>query len=239
MTSRLLACSLLCASLFAAPVWAATVARVTHLSGVLTARHADGTTKVLAVKSEVQEGDLLITAQETFARIKFIDNAEVVLRPGTRLSVEDYMFEEEAPQKDKVVLNVLKGGLRAVSGALGKRNREAVSIVTPTATIGIRGTHFGVLMCQDDCIDVQTATGRPPENGLHLDVTEGAIAATNPSGSQVIGTGQFGFVRDLNTPPVLLPPQQSIQVTMPTSISRNDGNGRGVGRANDNQCAAQ
>ncbi|KAF1044234.1 MAG: hypothetical protein GAK35_01829 [Herbaspirillum frisingense] len=41
------------------------VGQVTHLSGVLTARHADGTRNVLAVKSAILQGDTLITERET------------------------------------------------------------------------------------------------------------------------------------------------------------------------------
>lgn len=232
--SALLAGIVLCAS-----AHAASVARVTHLSGVLTAKSTEGATRVLAVRSEIHAGDVLSTAQETYARIKFVDNAEIVLRPSSRVSIDEYLYQEEEPANDKVGISMLKGGLRAVTGALGKRNRDAVSINTPTATIGIRGTHFGALFCQDDCQSVHTTSGQPPENGLHVDVTDGAIALTNAAGSQVVGTGQFGYVRDGTTQPVLVPPQQGHPVTMPTSISQNNNDGRGVGRSNENQCSAQ
>lgn len=222
-----------------ASAWAAPVAHVTHLSGVLTSKSTAGVTKILSVKSEVNAGDVLTTAQETYARIKFLDQAEIVMRPGSQLAVEDYAFDEGKPDSDSAALKLTKGGLRAVTGLLGKRNRDAVRISTPTATIGIRGTHFGALFCQNDCDSVPTASGLPPADGLHLDVTDGAIAATNLAGTQVIGAGQFGYVRDTNTPPILVPPQQGIQVTMPSSISQNNSTGRGVGKSNDNQCVAQ
>ena len=64
---------------------AATAGQITHLSGTLSAKKADGTSKLLAVKSDVAEGDTLSTEKETYARIKFADGGEVVLRPGTQL----------------------------------------------------------------------------------------------------------------------------------------------------------
>ncbi len=215
------------------------VGQVTHLSGTLTAKRADGSIKLFSTKSEVQEGDTLSTEQETYARIKFSDGAEVVLRPGSQLKVENYAYDAAKPQSDNIVLNMLRGGFRAVTGLVGKRNRDAVNFSTVTATIGIRGTHFGALLCQNDCAGVPTVTGKPPENGLHLDVADGAIVVRNAAGQQLINSGQFGFVQSANTPPAIVPPAQGIQVTMPTSISQNNSSGRGVGKVKDNECAVQ
>jgi hypothetical protein len=216
-----------------------TVGQVTHLSGTLIAKRADGTTKLLSVKSEVQEGDTLSTEQETYARIKFVDSGEVVLRPGSQLKVAAYSFNQAKPEADNIVLDMLKGGLRAVTGLVGKRNRDAVNFGAVTATIGIRGTHFGALICQNDCGGIATVTGKPPENGLHLDVADGAIVVRNAAGQQVINAGQFGFVQSASTLPVIVPPSQGIQVTMPTSISQNSSSGRGVGKAKEGECAVQ
>ena len=197
------------------------VASVTHLSGVLTVKHVDGSNKVLAVKSEVQQGDTLVTERDTYARLKFADMSELVLRPGSQLKVEKFNYDESRPEADSLVLSMFKGGMRAVSGLIGKRSRDAVNYRTPTATIGIRGTHFGALFCQGDCASVLTESGIPLSDGLYLDVVQGAILVTNEAGSKIIGAGEFGFVRDRETPPVVVPAQLGIQVTMPSSISRN------------------
>ena len=217
-------------------VHAATAGQITHLSGTLSAKRADGTSKLLSVKSDVLEGDTLSTETETYARIKFGDGGEVVMRPGTQLKIENYSYNAARPETDNVVMSMFKGGLRAVTGLIGKRNREKVSFQTETATIGIRGTHFGALLCQNDCGGVPTTGGTPPPNGLHVDVTNGAITMSNKAGSVQINAGQFGFVANANTPPVPVPPQQGIQVTMPSSISQNKGGGRGVGKGDDAEC---
>ncbi len=216
-----------------------TVGQVTHLSGTLIAKRADGTTKLFSVKSEVQEGDTLATEQDTYARIKFSDGGEVVMRPGSQLKIAAYSFNQAKPEADNVLMDMLKGGLRAVTGLVGKRNHDAVKFNTATATIGIRGTHFGALICQNDCGSIPTITGKPPENGLHLDVADGAIVVKNAAGQQVFSAGQFGFVQSANTLPVIVPPSQGIQVTMPTSISQNNSSGRGIGKANNNECTVQ
>lgn len=215
---------------------AAAVGQITHLSGTLSAKRADGSTKLLSVKSEVQEGDTLGTESETYARIKFVDDGEVVMRPGTQIKINNYSYTAGKPESDNMILSMFKGGLRAVTGLIGKRNREKVSFQTETATIGIRGTHFGALLCQNDCGGVPTTSGTPPPNGLHVDVTNGAIVMSNGAGSVQINTGQFGFVVNSGTLPVIVPPQQGVQVTVPSSITQGKGGGRGIGKGDDSEC---
>lgn len=115
---------------------------VANLSGPLIAKKPDGTVKVLSLKSVVEEGDTLIAEKDTYARIRFTDNSEITLRPGTQLKIDSFNFEEDKPEKDSATFNLVKGGLRAVTGALGKRSKERFGMNTPTATIGIRGTIF-------------------------------------------------------------------------------------------------
>ena len=90
---------------------AATAGQITHLSGTLSAKRADGTSKLLSVKSEVMEGDTLGTESETYARVKFADGGEVVMRPGTQLKIENYSYNAAKPESDSIVLSMFKGGL--------------------------------------------------------------------------------------------------------------------------------
>jgi hypothetical protein len=221
-----------------APVGTA-VGMVTHLSGTLLVKRA-GATRALSVKSEIQEGDTLMTQADTYARFKFNDNGELVMRPESQLDVTRYSYKAAEPQQDGVLLGLVKGGMRSVTGLLGQRSKDKFSVQTNTATIGIRGTHFGALFCQADCGGIQTPAGGPPPDGLHVDVAQGAITLTNPAGTQVVNAGQFGYVRDNATPPIIQPPAQGIQVTMPPSISRNDTGGRPAGaKSAEPECVVQ
>jgi hypothetical protein len=201
--------------------YAQAVGTVTHLSGVLTVKHADGSAAVLAVKSSILQGDTLVTEANTYTRVKFVDNGEMVVRPFSQVVVKSYVYDVDHPEKDNVAIRLVNGGLRSVTGLIGKRNHDAVSFETPTSTIGVRGTNFGALFCQNDCGSVPTASGNTPSNGLHVDVSQGAIVLSNPAGQQVFQSGQFGYVANLNSPPVVIPPMQGVQVTMPLSISQN------------------
>lgn len=212
---------------------------VTHLSGTLSAKLANGASKVLSVKSTVEQGDTLTTEQNTYARVKFTDGGELVLRPNSQLQITAFSYNKDKPDSDNMVLSMFKGGLRAITGLIGKRNRENVAYQTPSATIGIRGTHFGMLFCNNDCGGMPNVSGRPLEDGLHTDVASGAIIVKNPSGEQLISAGQFGFVKNFNSPPVIVPPEQGFQVTMPPSISENNAGGKSTNSNQETKCSIQ
>ncbi|MRW87600.1 iron dicitrate transport regulator FecR [Pseudoduganella sp. FT26W] len=123
--------------------WAAQVAgTIVQLSGPLMAKRADGGVRVLSMKSEVESGDTLVTERNTYAMVKFIDNSEITLKPSTTFKVENFSYDADKPDGDTASFNLVKGGLRSVTGLLGKRNKEKFSMKTPSATIGIRGTTF-------------------------------------------------------------------------------------------------
>ena len=123
--------------------WAAQVAgTVVQLSGPLLAKKADGAVRILSMKSEVESGDTLVTEKNTYAMVKFIDNSEITLKPQTTFKVENFSYDASNPGGDNASFNLVKGGLRSVTGLLGKRNKEKFAMKTPSATIGIRGTTF-------------------------------------------------------------------------------------------------
>ena len=115
---------------------------VVQLSGPLMARKASGAVKILSLKSEVESGDTLVTEKNTYALVRFIDNSEITLKPSTTMKIDSYAFDNAKPDEDSANFSLVKGGLRSVTGLLGKRNKEKFELKTPSATIGIRGTTF-------------------------------------------------------------------------------------------------
>lgn len=208
---------------------------VTNLSGMLVARKADGTTRILSQKSEVVVGDTLATAEDSYVRIKFTEGGEVTMRPNSQLVVREYSYDANKPEGDNMVLGLAKGGLRAITGLIGKRNQSKVQIQTSAGTIGIRGTVLGALQCNNDCANIRTPAGTVPENGLHVDVAEGAITVVNNTGTQLYTAGQFGHVRDVNTLPVIVPPTAA--PPPPAPPPRFDTGRAGVGTRSANECA--
>lgn len=200
----------------AAMAHAGVAGMVANLSGPLLAKKADGTVKILAVKSNVEEGETLISEKETYARIKFIDNSEITLRPNSQLKIDSFSFEQDKQDKDNALFNLVKGGLRAVTGVLGKRSKERFGMNTPTATIGIRGTVFIAEYVEINAEAVAPGARAP---GLYVQVLDGAIHLSNGGGTQNFAAGQFGYTPNFKQPPVVLPSNPGMQFTPPPSFS--------------------
>jgi len=90
---------------------------------------------------EVAELDRIVTASASAAAITFRDGTAITVGPNSAVNLTSFKFESNK-QDDSMVIGLLKGSMRFITGLLGKRNPEKVHISTTTATIGIRGTDF-------------------------------------------------------------------------------------------------
>jgi hypothetical protein len=192
-------------------------------------RKADGSSRLVAPKSPVDEGDVVVTSRDSYARVKFTDGGEVTLRPESQLRIDDYEFDRDSPLRDSLVMSLLKGGMRTITGLVGKRKTEAYRLQTITATIGIRGTHYGAYVCKGDCQHLRTPSGRVPDDGTHLEVIDGAISVRNEAGTFVLGKGDFGFVPDLRTPMIKVP--QADRIPAPPPVFENSSRRNGFEQA--------
>jgi hypothetical protein len=195
---------------------------VINVEGTLTAKGLDGSLRPLAAKAKVLAGDTLFTGKDSYARVKFSDGGQISLRPKTQFKIEKYNFDEQQPGKDAAEFNLVKGAMRSISGLVGKRgDPDSYSVKTREATAGIRGTKFGIRFCQGDCEDVPLpADGKPIADGSHFDVLDGIIIVKNMTGSELLlNAGQFGYVSNGNTPPVIVPPDHAVRVEIPLTLS--------------------
>jgi hypothetical protein len=217
---------------------AAPAGEVAYIAGTLSAQKPDGSIKILSRKSEVEVGDVLSTEKDSYAQINFPDKSQATLRPNSRLKIESYQFSEKEPKKDNLLFSLLKGGLRTLTGLIGKRgDQDAYRLQTKTATIGIRGSSGDTLECSEGCAGVTESSDKLPPGVYHSTYT-GAYVMSNEKGSQLIGEGQFGFVHDANTPPVILTTDPGMGLNeMPFGLGvRGSSAGGGAG---SNECQMQ
>ncbi|OGA49001.1 MAG: hypothetical protein A3G24_26235 [Betaproteobacteria bacterium RIFCSPLOWO2_12_FULL_62_13] len=210
-------------SVISSATFAASAGMVTHVSGSLSVQRPDGSVRILSQRSEVNPGDVLTTERDSYAQINFTDGGSMTMRPNTTVKVEAYRFAKDQPQEDNSFLRLVKGGLRTVTGLIGRRgNQDAYRIGTSQATIGIRGSSGDTLECSQGCPDVTPTSGKLPPGAYHATHT-GAYLLQNDAGSVVINPGQFGFVRDANTPPQLLPKDPGLNLSqLPFSLPGRD-----------------
>jgi hypothetical protein len=100
------------------------------------------------VGTPVVTGSKLKTGASGSMGVTFKDNTVMSIGPNTELTVDEYLY---SPNKGKLKLGatMAKGTLAYLSGAIAKIKPDAVTVKTPTGTIGVRGTHF-VLKVEDE-----------------------------------------------------------------------------------------
>lgn len=224
--------ALLAAALLA-PLLALAQGQVQHLSGTLHVQRPDGSVRLLAEKSQVLQGDVVSTERDSYAQIKMTDGGQITLRPNSQLRIEGYQFSEKEPEKDSFVFALLKGGMRAVTGLVGKRgNRDAYKLRTATATVGIRGTDFNAIEVPPPPPG-QPVPGGQPAPGVYVVVADGQVVLTSGGQELLAGAGQTAFSSNANLPPVIVPPPpnlpdikppQSFGSSNPTTINAGQGN---------------
>jgi hypothetical protein len=135
-------------------------ARFGEIQGVVSVlRQTSGRFMLAARGGALEEGDVIITEKDSFAQLVFSDGSQVALRPNSRLSVTRYHYDHAAPAQDHMLLDLVRGGLRTITGLIGKRgDKSAYSLkLSAFATIGIRGTDFIARLCEQDCEREQAA----------------------------------------------------------------------------------
>ena len=216
MVRALAACALL------APLFAFAQGTVQYLSGTLSVQRPDGSVKVLAERSSVSVGDVITTQRDSYAQLRFSDGGQVTLRPETQVKIEGYAYDEGRPERDNFAMQLFKGGLRSLTGLIGKRsnNRNAYRMVTSTATIGIRGTDYTAIQ-----IPPPPPGQTPPPSslapGVYVTVADGTVAFISGGVEQLVRVGQAAFSGNFNLPPRIIPPPPNLpQVTPPPSFGQ-------------------
>ena len=180
---------------FSGSAWAS-IGYVQFASGGAIVKGADGVDRVAVKGLELNSGDTIDT-REGRAQVRFTDGSYVSLQPQSVFRIKDYRFEGATDGSEKGVFSLLKGGLRTITGLIGRVNRDNYEVETPVAIIGIRGTEY------------LAALG----NSLTVSVGEGRVAVTNDTGEFVAEAGQSIHVADQKSRPqvtsekAFLPPE--------------------------------
>ena len=102
---------------------------------------ATGVMRTAHAGDEVAPIERIATGADSAASLVLRDGTVLVLGPSSRLDMKEFSFDPTA-QDGGLLISLLRGSLRMISGLIGKAHPDAVRIETQTATIGIRGTDF-------------------------------------------------------------------------------------------------
>ena len=195
---RLIIIALVLASALACKQAAAqeAIGSVSRIQGEASATRS-GVTRTLGFNAPVILNETVSTGPAARLEVIFKDNTRLTLGENARLTLNRYVYNPLAGRG--TIRFRIAGAFRFVSGQLSKLARSDVSVRTPVATIGIRGTEFW---------------GGPIEGKYGVLLLGGEIVVSNKAGSVTlskIGQGttsprpSIRLVRSRPGPPARLP----------------------------------
>ncbi|WP_423455244.1 FecR family protein [Ottowia sp. VDI28] len=110
------------------------------VQGEVTLIRAD-VRRAAVVGGGFSRADRLVTGADSAASLKLEDGTILSVGPDSTLELEDFAFDATT-QEGNMAVKLLRGTLRVVTGLIAKLTPEKVSVRTPTAVIGVRGTDF-------------------------------------------------------------------------------------------------
>lgn len=186
----ILACFLLVPGLASAQEVVGVVERI---AGQASRTGEEGTAP-LALGSPIHRQEGIRTATGSRLLIRFIDNSTLTLGEEAQIYIDDLVFSREDGAVQSQRIDIFRGVFGFVSGEVGKVARQNVSLRTPVATIGIRGTEF---------VGGELTVGMPagrPHYGFQI--RQGAIEVAGPGGSVVLDEpGEGTFLPLIGSPP--------------------------------------
>ena len=166
-----------------------------------------GATEALGLNASVFRNQAVSTGEAARLEITFVDGTQVTLGEKARLTLDTFVFDPAAGRG--TIKFAAAGAFQFLSGQVSKLASRDVSVTTPVATVGIRGTKFW---------------GGPIDNqALGVFLIEGAVSVSNASGQQVLnapGQGTNIAAPGAAPGPVTLWPQDKVNRALATVTFR-------------------
>jgi FecR protein len=173
--------------------------------GEVSVLSRDGAPRGVAKGDRISEGETILTGPDGELLLTTDDSGVLAIRPRSRLTIDTYKVNGN--DKDSVVLNLLRGGLRSVTGWISKTAPKNYRVTTNTATVGIRGTDHEVAIVEEG--DNSGTWNKVTEGGTVLSSNNGSIEQTPTSN----GTGR---VRAGDQAPTPAPPPLTLFAPRPS-----------------------
>ncbi len=172
--------------------------------------HSTQDTVPLKRRSPIFQTDTLITGHNGQTQVRFTDGGLLALSKNSRLDIQHYQANETGPD---VVMELIEGGFRTLTGTLGKHRHDAYEVKTPVGTIGIRGTLYSALLHKGQLL-LGTWQGQ-----IEVDTMHGAYQLGVGADFNFAAVTASGFTGMLEPPIQLQPATQS---SVPASSPREE-----------------
>lgn len=171
------------------------VADVERVVGEVRAQAPAAEARALRAGDPIFLGDRLVTGRGALLELAFRDGTRFTLGSDTQMTVKQYSAPES--EQPSFLTEITRGVFRVLTGLIARRKPGAVRFVTPTATIGIRGTHFGGETDGERAVIVLLEP-----QGEDQDQRGNAIEVSNAFGAVTIDEPGYGTeIPDAQSPP--------------------------------------
>lgn len=181
-------------SMFAFSEETTPIGKILFVHGDVKIIQDEGSSRRAQKGADVFLRDLIMTAKASSLQIQMSDKSYFAVRPNSIVRLAHYTFHRNA-QRDQLETKIIRGGLRSITGIIGKTNKNQFSINTPVATIGIRGTDLVVFHLTEEMADSEK------EKGSYLLIQKGGGTLSNDSGTQVLAPNQVARAADAKQEP--------------------------------------
>jgi hypothetical protein len=180
---------------------------VSSITGPVQVQSGSAPARTLRLGDIVRQGDTVITGPVASTVLRFEDGQITALSANSRMTVSTYSYNAQS-QSGSVLLSLVAGGMRAITGLIGRNSPQNVAYKAASATIGIRGTDVdmvrndsGVVAAVNDGVITFALAGQSPVvvaagEGIHArpdgTFSRGAVEqvarelAQTPQGQQVL-----------------------------------------------------
>jgi hypothetical protein len=219
-----------------------------------------------AAGTAIATGDTVRVGARSGAQLRMSDETVIALRSNTVFRIDEHQHSGRGDESDRSVFSLVKGGMRAVTGAVARRPSEGTvrtaavpetpsgpapapdfkplsreesesgllglikaplraaagavrparhSVRLPTALVGIRGTHYTLVHCDNDCFVArrtsvaaaalaQSDSGSPgvgerAPNGSYGGISDGLLGVVNNRDDREFGANEFFYVASFDS----------------------------------------
>lgn len=195
-------------------VYAEMAGRVQFVHGKVYVSNTSTQPHRLKKGDPILESDTVITSLESSTQIKMRDGGYIAVRPDSKFKVESFVFSGVEDGNERSFFSLIRGGIRAITGMIGQKNKGSYRIATTTATIGIRGTDHETYVITPD-----SPLAKLAPVGTYNKVNQGETVLRTDKGAIAILPNQMGYVGAMDQLPVLQPVNLSIFTATPTPLT--------------------
>jgi hypothetical protein len=119
----------------------------THAAGIAKIVTGDVRVKDTQGERTLKSGDAvfedtrLIAGKQSSASVVLRDGTTLVLSENSQFNIQKFTFDATT-QDGGMLINLLQGSMRMLTGLIAKINPDAIQVKTKTLSVGIRGTDF-------------------------------------------------------------------------------------------------